>query len=426
MALDLTGRAPLGLINRFIAPRSIQGDAAFDLRLEGRPALDALRGTVTIGNGRLSLPRLNAALGGIGGTIALASGRAETDISGTLGTGGSLRLQGPVTLRPPFPASLRLTLARLGLSDPTLYRTTADGTLRIEGPLTGGAVIGGEIALDRTELRVPSGGGISLGELPDIRHVNEPAAVAETRRRAGLTGNTATSAVSFPLDLTIRAPNRIFVRGRGLDAELGGEVRLGGTTANVTASGFFELIRGRLDILGRRIDLTRGLIDLRGALDPYINFVAETRSDDILVRVILEGLASDPSVRFESEPDLPQEEAVARLLFRRGLDSISPLQAAELVAAAATLSGQRSGGLTGGLRRALGLSDLDIAETEDGTTELRIGGYLSDNIYSQVTADNEGRQEINLNLDLTPSITIKGRADTTGETGIGIFFEKDY
>ena len=275
-------------------------------------------------------------------------------------------------------------------------------------------------------MRVPSGGGVNLGSIPSIRHVNEPADVAATRRRAGLTETAAGPGISFPLDLTIRAPNQIFVRGRGLDAELGGQVRLGGTTANVTASGFFELIRGRLDILGRRIELTRGLIDLRGALDPYIEFVAETRSDDILVRVILEGLASNPSVRFESEPDLPQEEAVARLLFRRGLDSISPLQAAELVAAAATLSGQRSGGLTGGLRAALGLSDLDIAEGEDGATELRIGAYLSENIYSQVTADSEGRQEINLNLDLTPSITIKGRADTAGDTGIGIFFEKDY
>lgn len=426
MSLGLTGRAPLGLVNRFIAPRSVEGDAAFDLRLEGAPALDALSGRVTLSGGRVSLPKFKAALSGVDGTVTLANGRAETDIGGTLGTGGSLRLQGPVTLRPPYPADLRLSLVSLGLSDPTLYRTTADGTLTIEGPLTGGAGIGGEITLGRTELRVPSGGGVNLGSIPSIRHVNEPADVAATRRRAGLTETAAGPGISFPLDLTIRAPNQIFVRGRGLDAELGGQVRLGGTTANVTASGFFELIRGRLDILGRRIELTRGLIDLRGALDPYIEFVAETRSDDILVRVILEGLASNPSVRFESEPDLPQEEAVARLLFRRGLDSISPLQAAELVAAAATLSGQRSGGLTGGLRAALGLSDLDIAEGEDGATELRIGAYLSENIYSQVTADSEGRQEINLNLDLTPSITIKGRADTAGDTGIGIFFEKDY
>ncbi|MEL7258891.1 MAG: translocation/assembly module TamB domain-containing protein, partial [Pseudomonadota bacterium] len=399
----------------------------FDLRLDGPARLDALSGTITTEQGRVALPGSGLVLQDLSGRVDLAQGQARPDITGNAGTGGSFRVTGPITLSTPFPATLQASLNDLGVSDPNLYRTTVSGQVTVDGALTGGARIGGVLSLGETEVMVPSSTSAAPGSILDMRHVNTPADVRLTQERAGLTGQKSKgpSAV-FPLDLTINAPNRIFVRGRGLDAELGGRLRLGGTTANVTASGVFELIRGRLDILGRRLDLTQGLIDLRGALDPFLRFVAETQSDDFLVRIILEGLASDPTVRFESEPDLPQEEAVARLLFGRGLDSISPFQAAQLVAAAATLSGQSSGGLSGSLRKSLGLSDLDVTTTEDGANQVRAGTYIDENIYSEVVVDSEGNQEINLNLDINKNLTVRGGTSNDGNTGVGVFFEKDY
>ncbi|QFT81917.1 Translocation and assembly module TamB [Roseovarius sp. THAF27] len=424
--IDVNGSAPLALANPFLAPRSITGLANFDLSVNGPPALNSLSGVINVSNGRLALPSLSTAITGIGGAVRLASGRAETDITASMGTGGNFRVRGPITLSAPFNANLEAALNDLVVTDPDLYSTTLSGQVGINGPLTGGATIAGIVNLGRTELRVPSGSGTrSPGDIPEITHIGEPAAVRQTRTRAGIIGQErGGTPVAFPLDLVINAPNRIFVRGRGLDAELGGRVRLQGTTADVVPSGLFELIRGRLDILGRRLELTEGVIDLRGALDPYLRFVAETENDGILVRTIIEGLASSPSVTFESVPDLPQDEAVARLLFGRGLEDISAFQAAQLVAAAATLSGQRSGGLD--IRGALGLSDLDVSTSEDGATQVTAGAYLSENLYSEVTADSEGNQEINLNLDIGRNVTVKGSTSTTGNTGVGIFFEKDY
>ena len=49
----------------------------------------------------------------------------------------------------------------------------------------------------------------------------------------------------------------------------------------------FELIRGRLDILGKRLTLDEGRIDLRGAFDPYLRFVASTESEDATLRVVM-------------------------------------------------------------------------------------------------------------------------------------------
>jgi len=216
------------------------------------------------------------------------------------------------------------------------------------------------------------------------------------------------------------------VRGRGLDAELGGRLRVGGTTNDVVPSGMFELIRGRLDILGKRLTLTEGRADLRGAFDPYLRFVAESDADDVTLRVILEGLASEPDILFTSTPDLPQEEVVARLIFGRSLDHISPFQAAQLAAAVATLAGRIDDGLLGGLRKSVGLSNLDVTTSDEGATQLSAGAYISENIYSEISADSEGKQQIDLNIDLSRNVTVKGRLNSEGNTGVGIYFEKDY
>jgi translocation and assembly module TamB len=347
-------------------------------------------------------------------------------LQGTVRQGGRVTLSGPISLAPPFGADLEIRLFRAALREPEVFSTRADGRLSITGPLAGGATIGGRLELGATEVRVAPSGLTSLGVLPDINHVNPPQAVTATRRRADLVAETTQSAPAYPLDLTVSAPNQIFVRGRGLDAELGGRLRLTGTTADVRPSGMFELIRGRLDILGKRLTLTEGRVTLRGTFDPFLRFVAETRADDITVQIVIEGLSSEPEITFRSQPGLPEEEVAARLLFGRSLSEISPFQAAQLASAVAELSGRGGAGMLGRLRRNTGLSDLDVGTTEDGATELRLGKYISDNVYSEVTATSEGEQEINLNLDLSRNLTIKGHASSQGDTGIGIFYERDY
>lgn len=424
--LDVTGSAPMGLANQFITPRSVQGLVNFDLDVNGAPQLSSLSGRASFDNARVSLPTLNYALNNLSGGVQLNAGRANVDVSGNAGTGGQFRVSGPVQLTPGFPGNLTIALDKLGLFDPTLYQTTVGGTIEVSGNLAGGARIDGALALGPTELRVPSGSGSISGTLPNITHFYEPAEARQTRARAGLIKQMEKSPAAYPINLVINAPNRIFVRGRGLDAELGGSVRLTGTTANVAASGMFELLRGRLDLLGKRLTLTEGLIDLRGALNPYLRFVAETETDDTLIQIIIEGLADEPTVTFSSSPDLPQEEVVAQLLFGEDLASMSAFQAAQLVSAVATLTGRFSGGITGKIRDSLGLSDLDISTSDEGATQFTAGAYISDNVYSEVTADSDGNQKINLNLDLSRSVTIKGSAGNDGNTGIGIFYEKDY
>lgn len=427
--LDLVanGTLPLALANGFIQPNALLGSATYDLRINGAPALAALSGSVTTSGTRIALPATGLAVENLAGAATLGQSRVQTDFTARMRDGGQIRISGPVSLTPGYAGDLAIGLAGLVLSDQLIYTTTVNGDVAVNGPLIGGARISGALALEETNIRIPSGLGPASVSLPDLRHVNEPADVRATRERAGLIQTNSTAASRpFALDLSINAPNRIFVRGRGLDAELGGRLRLAGTTDSVAPDGFFELIRGRIDILGKRLILTEGRVSMQGSLDPYLRFVGETDAGDVAVQVIVEGLASAPEVRFASDPDLPQEEVVSRLIFGRGLDSISPFQAAQMASAVATLSGKSGGDVVGKLRGAVGLSDLDVSQTEDGGTEVSAGAYISDKVYTEVTADSEGKQRINLNLDLTDSITVKGGASNDGSSGLGVFFEKDY
>ncbi len=430
--LRMVGEAPLGLANAAIAPRALRGRAAFDLTLNGVPGLPALSGRISTSDARLVAPTLGLAVDEIGGVVTLSGGRAAVDLSGAVDGGGRVAVQGSAALTGANQGDIAVTLTGVQLSDPQLYRTEVNGRITVTGPLAGGGLIAGALDLGPTEVRVAPTGSGTGDDLPGLRHLNEPADVRLTRLRAGFqggpTGEGRSGAGSrpFALDLLIRAPNRIFIRGRGLDAELGGALRLAGTTNAVIPQGQFDLVRGRLDILGRRLSLDEGLARLDGSFDPFVRLVATTEADDISVRVVVEGLVSAPDIRFESSPALPQDEVLARLFFGRSITELSPLQAARLASALATLAGRGGTGVVERLRQNFGLDDFDITTDADGNAAVRAGRYLSENVYTDVTVGADGKADVSINLDVSRSVTVKGRVGSDGETGIGVFFERDY
>ena len=430
LAIRGTGRAELA--NLFIAPRAASGALGYDLVLRGAFALRALSGRITLSEGRVTDPGLGLSLNDLAAIATLQDGALRLSATSGLSSGGRIRIDGPVGLTAPYPADLAITLDALRLYDPELYEARVSGALSLTGGLRAGPLLSGRLQLAEAEVRVPASGFSSAAALLDIRHRNEPQAVQATRRHAGLlqtgAGGAAQGDAARPvaLDLTIAAPNQLFVRGRGIDAELGGALRLTGTTANVIPSGGFTLIRGRLDILGKRLVLSRADLSLEGRLVPEIVVQASAASDGVQSFVTIEGPADDPAVSFTSSPELPQEEVLARLLFGRDLTNISAFQAAQLANAVATLAGRGGEGLIGNLRRSTGLDDLDITTAEDGGTTLKAGKYISENAYTEIELDQDGKSQINLNLDLREGVTVKGRLGADGETGIGIFIENDY
>lgn len=431
--LDIAGTAPLGLSKPFIEPRSLQGQARFDLTVNGPPALSSVSGRITTSGATLSAPNLRIALDAMNADIQLGNNRANIDVTANAVGGGRLRVGGGVTLTGSLPADIQIALENVVLTDPKLYRTSVGGNLRIAGPLAGGAQISGQINVGETNVNVPSTGLTTIGDIPQITHIGADQAVIATRRKAGLTGaqsgadpSANSSGGGFGLNLQVNAPNRIFVRGRGLDAELGGGLTLTGTTNNIISAGRFELLRGRLDILGKRFDLVEGSVQFQGDLIPYLRFVSSTKTNAGEVRVIVQGPADEPEVIFESTPAAPQDEVLAQLLFGKNIDDISAFQALQLASAVATLAGRGGAGVVSRLRDGFGLDDLDVTTTDSGATAVRAGKYISENVYSDVTAASDGTADISLNIDITPNLKGKATLGSDGDSGIGLFFEKDY
>ncbi|WP_368186924.1 translocation/assembly module TamB domain-containing protein [Aestuariibius sp. HNIBRBA575] len=429
--LGLTGNVPLGLINGYIEPRRIDGTARLDLRLQGPAGINAVSGDVRIDDTGLSLPTIGRALRQINGVVTLRAGQATLAITGDDTKGGAVEVSGSVGLAVPFVADLDAQIDGLVLRDPTLYDTRLDGRITAQGPLAGGASIIGDMNLGRTELQIPSSSISILGELPDITHLGAAPDVQQTLARAGLSlrpvRSAPTTARPYDLDLSINAPSRIFVRGRGLDAELGGTLRLTGTTHNMVPLGEFSLIRGRIDILQQRFDLTKGAARIEGDFSPFLTLTAVTETEDgIEVQITLEGPADSPSITFTSSPELPQDEVLAHLLFGRNLTEISALQAVQLASAISTLAGRGNGGVINQFRESVGLDDLDITADDQGNAAVRAGAYVSENVYTNVTIDSSGTTEIELNLDVTDDVTVRGRTTSDGETALGIFYERDY
>ena len=438
--LTVMGSAESAMANPFLRVRSVQGPISFDLAINGRPGMEAMTGRIGMANGSFVDPRLGIRVDGLRMDARLDRGRIALDGSGEVAAGGRVTVSGAITLNGGRSVDLVADMVDVVMRDPNLYSTRINGRVTVTGLLADGPLVAGTLRLSDTELRIPSTGLGGARDIPEIVHLNDRPPVRATRAKAGLlpwpgedstaagmAGPAATPpAVPARLDLTIEAPSQVFIRGRGVDAEMGGRVRLTGRANNIIPIGMFELIRGRVDLLGKRFDLTEGILELQGSLVPVIRLVAQTHQDGITTRIIIDGDLRDPEITFASDPDMPQEEVLSQLLFGRGLDRITPMQAVQLANAVAVLAGRGGEGIVGRLRESVGLDDLDLQTDDNGNVTLRAGRYLSENVYTDVVVGSDGTSTIEINLDLSPAVTARGSVASDGTSAIGLFYERDY
>jgi translocation and assembly module TamB len=261
-----------------------------------------------------------------------------------------------------------------------------------------------------------------------VQHRNASAAVREQSAAIQPASASGNSGSGLTLDLTINAPQQIYVRGRGLDAELGGSINLTGPLSAPRAIGEFTLRRGRLTVLARRLTFTRGTVGFSGSLIPTLDFAADSTVSDTTVTVTVSGLANDPKFNFSSSPALPQDEVLARLIFGRSMSNLSPLQIAQLADAAAQLAGGGgSTSLLNTLRSKAGIDDLDITTDEQGRTAVSAGKYLNDRTYVTIQkGEKAGSGKATIDLDVGRGVKLRGEAGEDGHTKGGVFYEREY
>jgi translocation and assembly module TamB len=120
------------------------------------------------------------------------------------------------------------------------------------------------------------------------------------------------------------------------------------------------------------------------------------------------------------------------VLFGKAATQLSALEAAQLGAAVAELSG--TGGGAGQIldfaRTFLGVDVLrvDTATADDAAGPgVEAGKYLRDDVYVSVkkgVTDESG--SVGVEIELTPNISVESETDSTGQSDIGIKFKWDY
>ncbi|KAA0972222.1 hypothetical protein FPY71_03695 [Aureimonas fodinaquatilis] len=424
--IAVNGNAPLALANQFLAEggRSIQGDVNINARIAGTAASPDVTGTISTTGARFVDTGVNLAVENITTTIALSGNRATfNSFSAALGSGGTINVSGGIGLGAGFPADLTITIRDGRYADGELFSTRLNADLTVTGPLTGAAVLGGTINAQEINIVVPDSLPSSLAQL-DVRYVNAPAAVLRQQQEINPdSGATGTSGGGISLNVTLNAPNRVFVRGRGLDLELGGSIQIAGPLSNLGIVGSFDLERGYFQILSRRLEFQRASLSFTGNLIPTLDFLAESDAGQARVYVAVRGPAENPTFTFSSNPALPQDEVLAQLIFGQSTSNLSPVQIAQLASAAASLAGVGgSTGLLDNLRSKLGVDNLDITTTEDGQAAVGVGQYLNDKTY--VGVDSTGR--VSIDLDLGRDFKARGAVTATGGGEVGVFYEKEY
>ncbi|MBX9750708.1 MAG: translocation/assembly module TamB domain-containing protein [Roseococcus sp.] len=430
----LRGRLDLGVLARpYLAGGAdrVAGRLALDLRASGTPAAPVLAGGATLSEGSYANALYGTRIEGVAARLVAQGERLVVEsLAGRTGGGGTLSAQGWIEpLGEGIPAQLRLQAAGARPIGGSLGEAVLDADLQLAGPLLSGGSLTGRVTLTRAELRIPESLPSSVPSLGPVRQIGPlpPGRPAP----APPAPPVAKPSLPMALDVTIAAPRALFLRGRGLEAELGGELTLRGTLAAPIPSGGFRLRRGSFDLAGRRLDFSRGIIGFDSAsFSPSLDFLATARSRTHTINLTITGNPAAPRITVTAEPDLPQDEALARLLFDRETGRLSPFEIVTITQAAAQLAGLPTPGLgaVDRLRRGLGLDRLGVGSDGTGRAALKAGGYVAPGVYLGIRQGTAGGTPgVGVQVELTPTLRLEGQT-STGPAGdrLGVTWEREY
>jgi len=158
---------------------------------------------------------------------------------------------------------------------------------------------------------------------------------------------------------------------------------------------------------------------------PDLDLVAETTTTGITGRITITGPANQPSFALSSQPSLPQDEILSRILFQRPSGSLSGFQALELASAVATLSGNLDA--FDRLRRTLGVNSLDISQSATGGALVGATRAINNRISVGVTTGARPWDNgVNVNLDVTRHLRLQAGVDASGGSSAGVGAEWEY
>lgn len=437
LSVGVNGTIDAALANASLASsgQRVAGKLALNLKVGGTGSRPSVSGSGRLSGGSFRDPLQGVSLSAISGQFTGRGDRLTIDrVSARTPNGGTIGITGTVGVNPAagFPANLRINAQKAQLISNEIMTLVSGLDLTVTGPLATAPVIRGAVNVRSLNVTIPSRLPASAAPLRGAKHIAPPPqtrarlkALAAARRAAARRKRARASGPR--IDILIDAPNQVFVRGRGVDAELGGRLRVAGTANAPRANGGFEIRRGRIDLLTQRIDFTRGKLTFRGDIIPELDFIASSVASGVTASVTITGRADNPKFGFSSEPVLPPDEVMAYLLFQKAAASLKPFEAVQLAAAVATLTGNGGPGVLDKARRALGVDTLDVSAGGANGPSVGASRYISKRISVGVKAGtNAANSEATVKVDVTRRIKLLGAVGGDGRTSIGIGTEIEY
>ena len=428
------GSIDLTMLNPLLAAqgRRVKGMIDLDTTVRGSLADPKLGGSARVTGGEIQDSALGARISNIDATIqADGSTLRIAPLTGRAGP-GTVEVRGTIGLTDGTPIDLRILATKARPLSSDLVTALIDADMTLTGRPNADLAIGGTLRVTQADIRIPERLPSSVVTIP-FRIAGTPAPPVPI---------APIPPPSIGLNLVLDAPGRIFIRGRGLDVELGGKVVFQGTASSPQPVGGLALRRGTFSVVGQTLSLTSGTIDFAGAglTNPSLLLVASSARSGLTTNLTISGSVRDPRVKLSSTPDIPQDEILARLLFDSSTAKLSPFQIAQLAAGLASLSGVTSGigDPLDNLRRSFGLDRLSVGSSANGAPALEAGRYLAPGVYlGAKQSASGGGTEATIQIDIAKGLKLEttvgngtgsatGSGSGTDSAKVGITYQLEY
>lgn len=405
--------------------RTLAGRVQINGQIGGTLADPSLSGRASLEDGRFDDAPTGLSLREM--SVAAVLSERVINVSrarGVDGSGGRVDGQGQISLYRGGVSGFRLRLDGFRLIDNDIAQADASGEVTINRNAEGKVRLSGDLRVDQAEVAAdpptPSG-VVSI----DVVERNRP---LELDLRQNLRLQPQRRGDGWALDVSLKAPRSVFLRGRGLDVEMSLDARVTGSTARPILSGEARVVRGDYEFAGKRFEFdSRGVVYLSTSPSNIRLDLTATRNDPALTAVIrVSGTAAKPSIRLTSTPVLPDDEVLSQVLFGRSASQLSTLEAAQLAAALSSLAGGGGFDIVGNLREFAGLDRLSLGGDETSGVTVAGGKYLSDDVYLEIIGGGRGGATAQVEWQVRRNLSIISRLTGEGDSRLAVRWRRDY
>jgi translocation and assembly module TamB len=400
----------------------LSGPLAVGADISGRLSNPQIRGSLRTQNARLESAVTGMVIDQLASQARFSGPQLIfSQISGRSSGGGSISGSGSVTF-----AQGRTALNLNFQADQALLLNRDDVAARVTGPIQlrsdgQGGTISGNLKLNKGRFQL--GRASAAASVPKLRI-----------RETGLDPGEVIEAEDLhPWKLAIKlAGSDLRVEGLGISSRWTTNLDIGGFADAPRFTGRADLVRGEYDFAGRNFRLERGVIRFQGESppDPLLDIRAEAQVQGLDASVLVRGTGLKPEITFASNPQMPQDELLSRILFGTSITNLSAPEALQLASAVAALqSGSGSLDPINALRRAVGLDRLRIVPADVATgqkTAVAAGKYITRKLFVEVVTDGQGYSATRIEYQMTRWLSLLSAVSTIGRASASVRVSKDY